>query len=314
MNHHSNNNNGTANTMEEQTKPSHQHQQQNHQQRLLNVALLADAAAKVGTLTRLSEEVVESVAGVAGVKEDDDHHWNVRKGLDQKDLLLSPQVQVIHEAAAMGRMRRLPPHVVTNYKEDEQDEEQVIEEQKKPSNNNNNINNINSREIIQIRGDIRKASALIDTYVQGQKEQKIKSWMDENYVLERFEEQQQDFSLPSLVPPPSFVQTNKQNGKITVSPSSSSSQSQLQSPQAMNRIVAKSAADGACARTIRLIGDQQLKVTTKCIYAYCVNPSPMQTKTYQDIMNKQQTTSTRALTIRIRIILKFKKVQIIWCL
>jgi hypothetical protein len=74
-------------------------------------------AAKVGQLTRLDEYVVEQVAGP---REVETHHHEIGRSAAESAIPTSHFLIAIQEAAELGKMRRLKPVVIENFKEREQ--------------------------------------------------------------------------------------------------------------------------------------------------------------------------------------------------
>jgi len=149
----------------------------------VNIAL---GAAKVGQLTKMMEYTVEN--SHPPTEEDEgatDDGWEQKQGLSQPNLVMSNHFQVIHEAAAMGRMRPSNSLITTmnsrsstisTMTEDDYQLQQRKEQHQQ------------QQQQQQHGGPIKEAADLVDAFVQSQIHYKQQVLLSPETRLERLDD------------------------------------------------------------------------------------------------------------------------------
>eukprot|EP00339_Tiarina_fusa_P008687 CAMPEP_0117067622 /NCGR_PEP_ID=MMETSP0472-20121206/47340_1 /TAXON_ID=693140 ORGANISM="Tiarina fusus, Strain LIS" /NCGR_SAMPLE_ID=MMETSP0472 /ASSEMBLY_ACC=CAM_ASM_000603 /LENGTH=846 /DNA_ID=CAMNT_0004789251 /DNA_START=95 /DNA_END=2636 /DNA_ORIENTATION=+ len=224
--------------------------------------LVFKGAARVGELVRLREHVVESVAvetkeGEYGHRDDDDT-WQLKSGLETQ-VVRSSMFRIVTEAAALGsiKQRCKPEHEVCNW-----DVQVELNRRANPAPRKD-----------RRRAMIRRASMLVDGFVNERRQTKPAAW-DAEAALKELEAQEaslKTFSqgqtsmvlptpdIPTFTPKVVFVTKGK-----------------------LRDVVSAQAAEEGTIRSERLRKFKVLQVTTEgCKCIYCKHPSIFQTQTYQ---------------------------------
>jgi hypothetical protein len=220
-------------------------------------------AARMGQLVRLSEHTVEAIA----VEDDDDESledWNVN-AISETEIVRSPFVQIINEAALLAQMKVKCEVVTNDTKEPEDDAPKEPEDDSKPK---------WRQRIVKIMEDRRQLAPLVEGYIKEQTVIKPETW-DPKKLLEQQEKQKElrksltSEQLPTRRIPAlqkkKFYMTKKQ----------------------LRVCVAKEAAKASQNRDGRLQTYHRLKLRRKCKCKYCGNPTPLQTETYQRMRIRQ---------------------------
>jgi hypothetical protein len=231
-------------------------------------------AANVGQFTRLCEQVVDSIASADRDESDD---WQLKKG-SLTAAMKSTFHQVIHEAAALGQLKRLKPVIVTNSNYDAEKQEP----QEQPQ-----------TPYQESRRRIRRASSLVDGFVEESKKQKAKSWSADNSALDKLEQLEE---ASTILSPLSTTTTPYEALPSPVVPHFRKRFSGM-TRHKLTECLAQGVAEGAHVRASRLQQEQQIKVRTSCHCVYCQRPSPHQTLHYQQLRYHQVLTSSGTTAI-----------------
>jgi hypothetical protein len=229
-------------------------------------------AADAGRLTKLIEKVVESEATESGGETE----WTLKSGTLQTEIMRSSFLQVIAEAASIGRMTRLQPVEVTSWDESSRSREEEEDEK-------NKTDDFSSEQHSPRRLRMgRRVSTLLESHVRRNKKEKAHTWAAEATlgrlgVLEERKTGQLGSSTENPyaeLPSPVVPRFRKRFCGMT--------------RQKLTECLAQAVAKEAHVRAWRLEHDEkQLRVTEACSCVYCANPSPHQTNEYQKLRVKQ---------------------------
>jgi hypothetical protein len=230
-------------------------------------------AADAGGLTKLIEKVVESEATESG----GEFEWTLKSGSLQTEIMRSSFLQVIAEAASIGRMTRLRPVEVTSWDESSSSKEEEENEKKATTDDVSNEQHCPRRRRMG-----QRASTLLESHVRRNKKEKAHTWAAEA-TLERLGvlEDQETRQL--------WSSTENHNAELP-SPVAPRFRKRFcgMTRQKLTECLAQAVAKEAHVRAWRLEHDEkELRVTEGCSCVYCANPSPHQTNEYRKLRVKQ---------------------------
>lgn len=216
---------------------------------------IMNEAAEIGLRVRLPEKILEAYGTPKPDPKDKDKSiaWTPggRVGMPVITNKRSKEQRIVVEAAALGKIRRLKPHIVYNYDPTHDEEEESQEE-------------VEIDDILDEHGakDMRTRH-LTNYHVRHLKQEKKDDFWDpdEDVHYKRLE----DVSLPTEVLP-------------VYQPKNAKPISRIEFMDAVSRGVAESAWD----RRYRLDRpNRELRVTNRCTCKYCKTANPYQTNAYR---------------------------------
>ena len=220
-------------------------------------------AASMGRLTRLNEEVVESVA----VEKTPEEEWH------SSGLLAiqwrSNHMSIIHEAAMFGAQTKCPEKVVSNYAEEEEDWDYEQEEMSP-----------RMQQLLELDKVVGEGQHKVDKLVLGRKEENI----DPTSMLVRpmrFYNNLEEVALPKPKPPTINLEKIKRRNRTRQEEANRARRPMID--------IGNDVAERAWERRTRLDRPGNLpKMKEKCICPYCETASPFQTFAYREIDRRQK--------------------------